>query len=736
MKMMKRTVSILMSLIMVLSLLTVIPMTASAAENEPAPAKESYDIGGITYYNTHSTDFNKNKEQYYIDLFDTKSSALSDDSYGDRSMAQLWLQLGEGFNPIGLSYAPQKDPETFSKVENAILGKGDTSGSDYACYYGVDTRNSATCKHYGSLYSAERAMFSVLYDNLKGYDNAGALSGGIDGMQKTCGHFTSESNMKNKDVIMSMVYTKPTGTYANGSPVHSDAYAVMFTDFEVVPILPANEGSTYMQQTITSYPDGDNGEGTIYASTVENNTAVETKATQTVSDSYSSTATSTVSGSNTYTFSEALKAEGGLEFGIFKAGVEGTFTTTQAIEKGWSDSYTQTGTSEHSSTIEITLPPHSNATLKTSNAITTRETRYNCPVAIRYTAYVVDYNYTITRGQSGSCSFYVRAAFGEDSGNAIKDLEKRYNSCGGSIPYGDNGSDPDFIQWNNFRKITSIGSVDAYNNIITHVPMAPTGAKFTETLKTTKIESNGVLPTHPLSYITPEASDKDPFISNVHYTNDHYNYLKADMKVGDICSTGNITLTGYDDSGLDVKYCTFSARNGKWIVVDADGNPWTDGAPVTLNGSEVNAVRPGTCYLKYLIDDRTYNTSTHVDGFITNADLRSTAAIEVTVGTRQGSVEVTGSYTGYVGAQPERLDKDGALNVYIISDNGKEIAADYTWEAKELPVRGIEIDDNGMVTFTKPGTFHVRAVCPDLNTQSDWIEITSVQLPAMTASAD
>lgn len=131
---MKKFVCVLLSLITILSAVTVIPFSAASTDadaQESAPAKEAYSINGITYYNTHSASFDKDKEKYYVDLFDTESSALSDASYCDRSMSRLWLQLALGLIPQG--YCAVGDPaiEYYSKTEDALLNASSESGTDY-----------------------------------------------------------------------------------------------------------------------------------------------------------------------------------------------------------------------------------------------------------------------------------------------------------------------------------------------------------------------------------------------------------------------------------------------------------------------------------------------------------------------------------------------------------------------------------------------------------------------------
>ena len=99
------------------------------------------------------------------------------------------------------------------------------------------------------------------------------------------------------------------------------------------------------------------------------------------------------------------------------------------------------------------------------------------------------------------------------------------------------------------------------------------------------------------------------------------------------------------------------------------------------------------------------------------------------------------SYTGLVGAEPDSIEQPSAaeqsdsinaeadypshkrLMVDAIDGiSGREIRVQYTWEAQETD--GISLTEDGKVTFSKAGTYHVRVNSGEYS--SDWFEISAV----------
>ncbi len=80
-----------------------------------------------------------------------------------------------------------------------------------------------------------------------------------------------------------------------------------------------------------------------------------------------------------------------------------------------------------------------------------------------------------------------------------------------------------------------------------------------------------------------------------------------------------------------------------------------------------------------------------------------------------------------VSADPESLDGDGKLEVNAYDGGGIGIdPSPYEWEKKEW--KGITLTAGGMVSFTKPGSFHVRVHNTANGVYSEWKEIQAEYL--------
>ena len=95
------------------------------------------------------------------------------------------------------------------------------------------------------------------------------------------------------------------------------------------------------------------------------------------------------------------------------------------------------------------------------------------------------------------------------------------------------------------------------------------------------------------------------------------------------------------------------------------------------------------------------------------------------------------SYTGLVGAAPDMLEGEPADEYYDMDENlvsshgrlqfdaydrtGKEMNIAYSWEAKET--EGIAVTEDGKVSFTLPGTYHIRVKSGDQT--SNWFVINA-----------
>lgn len=175
-------------------------------------------------------------------------------------------------------------------------------------------------------------------------------------------------------------------------------------------------------------------------------------------------------------------------------------------------------------------------------------------------------------------------------------------------------------------------------------------------------------------------------------------------------------------------YYGFNEENGHWIVADASGNELTD-APVKLTTNsygytKFEAVKAGHCYLKYVINEDCYSSAQDMTKFAKNSDLSQTAVLEVNVTEPEAEVEavISGSFIGETWADPVNIEGEGKLDVrFYDKKTRKEVEVPYTWDQQELAVRGIKLESDGMVSFTRAGRFHVCVKSGSY--YSDWYEI-------------
>ena len=663
----------------------------------PAPIQQSYEIEGVTYYNTNSTNFD-NPVYYLTDLLNAKMP-----EFGNRSMADMWLEIGFGMLCADRSSTPDK---YFEYVDKSLT----SSQRNYEIPYPDDSGN-----HLEFRVESTDAVYAANFKQALNKLFPGAVYDRIDALKP----YTSEADgTADRDVVAARLGVLD----ANPPEVDCDlvVYAY-FTDFSAVVLTPdANGKDNYVPVTIS-----DTGSITdkSFASDVKNLTSAQVTATQSLSTAWSNTVTSQVNGSESYTFGTSLTVgtEVGFE-GVFKAKVEGTISQSDAFSKGWSQGESVSKSDTVSESVSVTLPPYTNVVLNQGHTDTVIETRYNCPIGIRYKVILCACEEGASRSEAFKASFepdaradlYTRAIK-----NAAADIEE------------DKGALHKGIHW---LKVLPVHDTQKLVELAaTHAPIAPVGATFLQKLNTAYTEVKSIAPLEPLRVIKIQPPNVS-FIDTEELSYQNLNYLRAEMKVGDSSYTNYLQLEGLNV--YDSPYYGFSPRQGHWIVVHPDGSEWTGSdAPVVLTKDAASgytrytAVRTGTCFLKYIIDEDVYTTVTDADKYTKNADLLATAALEITVSGQksytnpQGIVTVSGSYVGAVGNEPENLERDGGLRVMLTDMSGVELDLPWFWQKQELDSRGIRVNDRNEFSFTKPGDYHVRAVCDELGAVSDWITI-------------
>lgn len=685
-----------------LALVTVLGCMGTAFAEEtptpaepPAAAQETYVLDGLTYYNVHSQNF-QIKEKFLRDLMSNKSSEL-----GNRSMAQLWLELGTG---MAIGWENLKEESGLTNLSPAF--NYDKAKAAAAMLQGI-TNDSRSAQSDSFKAGSSQVIYATSMDSaatqlLFALPTDLYNMGDVKNIFRPYPSDQADAAKQKKDVVAAVCWG-----YQNNCLAIAEVY---FTDFKVVALLPDNSGKNYVT---TMLRDSKKPERT-YASNVKNMTLSTVQASQNVSTGWQSSVSSQVNSSSAYAYSEAIKIGAKHNFAIAEVSAEFSFSATQTFTNGWSKTTTDTKTGNLSETVSVSLPPYTNVLLEQGSTSTEAETRYNCPIGLRYNV-LIKY-ITETSGNAGLVkSAEFSGQFGQNSGgDARADLYRR------AIQLGDMTVD-DEINWKSVNAVAGVN--DAIKTITSHVPMSDTGAIFRETRDTTYTEVKSIVPLEPLAVVKivpPSPTDQ--------------NYLHKTLKMGESSYTNYLTLRGENRYGAE--YYGFSPRNGHWIVTKPDGTEWKDDtAPVKVDVDSATGftrytgIKPGTCYLKYIIDENVYSTVNSATTFTKNSDLLNTATLEVTVsGVKEelnptGTITITGNYFGLVGSDPDALDGPDGLNVSIRDMSGKELDVKYYWEKQELDSRGIQFNAENKVTFTQTGKYHVRVVCDEIAAKSNWYEI-------------
>ena len=646
---------------------------AKAAE-QPADIQNTYEIDGVTYYNAGSAAFAEDSDLFLKDVIGGQSDALSWQYEGseytyNRSMSDLWLETAAG-----------------------ILRGRDQVNTDGRFVVLIDKSASQASPYYSNAEYGEANKYFVknmMSDDMETPKKAESYlyqAAGFSSSEGTTGYFKNDTS-KNTTIV-SAVKAKVGSNYRTA--------AVYFNNFKVVPLFPADEGKNFVTSTV----DDSTNYSKVVASNVRNNTAQTVQGTQSLAKSYTASVSSTVSGSETYTYEESIKVGAEFKFGFFeKLGVEASFTATQAFEKGWEEQKAKEESNESTQELSVELPPYTNVMMQQKTSTAEFLTNYNCPVGVTFDATVVIYDKDgVYKVDNTACAFKYH-------NNARKTLAKRYKEYKNA-----DRKDSDGINWTRVKDYDTTGNIkthiaEALGKVTTFVPDSPAGAQLKQKMDVVSGEVTGIMPIYPLKKV--KASQKS-----------------LGMNVGDSQEIDGFELEGLNEQ--NAPYYGFSANKGYWKVVDKNGNPIYDDAPAEIvrdpmSGDEsLEAVKEGTCYLKYFIDEYKYNTANNPNHYTTNDELDSTAVIKIDVDDEK-TIEVKGSYEGYVNEAPEAIDADGKLNVAVYDSSGIEIdAGDVTWEKREKD--GITLDGN-MVSFTKPGTYHVRARSGKL--VSEFVEITA-----------
>lgn len=730
-----------LALLLALCLLTACFGTALAedGDEEPNPVKKQYTISGIDYYKVDKLTpgyFEDYPDKFLCEMFANK---IVDK---DWSMADLWTEVAVSalFSNDSLTeYCPNQAARKFytDPLHSVYPSSGQHRNTAYPEDH-PDRETFAISTDVIYATSLEKAADKIQKELAKNHLGREATPSEIEelyanndipGMAKLLYNISDSMKTKEQDVVAVAVHMR--GKTKDKPSDRFDEYVgvvLYFTNFQAIALLPdAEEERNYVHKTIKEETIEDAEE---YASNVKNLTNVAATATQTVTNSWSSTVTSTVSGSNSYSFSAAVKVGAEVDFMFGKLSTELAFTETEAFTQGWQESKAKTASNSVSDSISVILPPFTNVILEQGSSRTEVETRYNCPVGLKYAVTTESFHWihvpgTTESGASGSDTSQDGASQGDDSEksnpnetycegrycwsfgpDARTDLYKRALQ-NGHLDIETDTEQGSAIKWGRAMSATKL-SKKYIEQAAQCIPVSPTGASFMETMTTHSTNVKSIVPTEPLAAVKLVPPANVSFISGEEFSYGNLNYLHADMTVGESSFTNLLTVKGVNAYNAD--YYGFNQRNGHWIIADREGNELPNSeAPVKLAEKNVvntkyTAVRPGTCYLRYVINEPfPYTLPKKPD------KLDSNAALEITV-TGEAATTIVTPPTASAIDYGQSL-RDSALTGYKVVDDitGDVVEGAFSWKKPSVKPDVADSDTTGYdVVFTPYNTDEMR----------------------------
>lgn len=676
------SVTALAGVVVAALLVTGAPLTAQGA----GPAYQPYGSAALLTVGSH---------QYY-DVYGTRARDISEPSLflrdvlttpvpgaGINSLADLWNDLGRTMY--------------MTSQTNLNYAYGAADGSTGTITWRTDPVTEAS-----SVSAADQQMRSRL------------------GLRFA----PTNSTLANDTTAQTVFYQLRSAAGDNGGRA---GIATIFYDFKLGYL---NAGGQ-----MTSAPPGPDNKVTTgaadvtYSGGVQNASSVPVQASQSLSQTTTQDVTNSVTSTEQYSHTQAIEYTTELTtplsglVGGGKETIKLALNATEMFGTATTSSTTNSTTTSATGQVSMALPPHTGALISQSTTKSTFLAKYDYPVALQYQVKIVAYGEYLPTGQD-----QILTTFGENPAGvafAADNLQSRYanRSVAGYETTHGTGLDWAAIEQAGVRASTESGTIfmkvfgDASNYNYTRMmtcltgfrPMSLTGGVLSGTSTTIASNVAAITPLYPLERVTTTQQ------------------RAVTLQPDDQLFTDDLPLRGLDRYYID--YYGFNPVRGHWVVLDSTGMP-APASPVaqlttnpitgttTLNAGNT----PGTVYLKYVIDEDVYTFGDQSSAATTNADLRSTAVVPVTVTYKPftGFIAVSGSLVGFVG--DPALTISGPLTSVLSDTTGLQVDRPVTWQAQELPSSGIQVVDN-KVTFTASGTFHVRAVVDGV--YSPWIAVTA-----------
>ncbi len=509
------------------------------------------------------------------------------------------------------------------------------------------------------------------------------------------------NDTKNRKIFYNIV------THLNnqsGSIYYYNSYGIAVYDFEMTPIVDPNV--EYRDSVKTTDPNGTNTyTNTSYS---KNESAAEGSVAVSHWDQVDESVMNEITNSESISLTETIHNEFnfGSDNAFFKDSLQIEISATQVMETARTHQEVKAETQGGQVEVSTPLPPQTGVRVDLEKKDMTTYTKYTCPVALRYKVAIFSMSgHSSAHYINGTVSnFSTIFGFGNEDGGygAPENLYQR-------AVYGNNNdhssNDASYGQVNGWydkqKYLTNMDwawilnrtGADTVRRLATTIPLFGQGASM-------KVVTNGkfstvgpIMPLYPLKEVRLEAGEED-----------------YELFVGDVFNTKNLEVGGYNDKG--VPYFNFDSKLGSWVLCDSSGKETVSSSVAKLEvnsntgKSTLTALRPGTVYLKYKIDEKKYGTLEHPETYATNASLMKTAMVEINIrdvpvkGVKldETQLEMTAGETTVLTAT---VEPDNAANKNV------------TWASSKTNVAAVSQD--GKVTAKTAGSAKITVTTQDGN---------------------
>lgn len=478
----------------------------------------------------------------------------------------------------------------------------------------------------------------------------------------------------------------------------------------------------------------------------DNNSATESSKTVTMTEEEVVSESNSITNSEEYSFTEMI----GISFTVedilktFDMTAEMQFTIGEVISTAYTQEKSVSKTKSNSSSVSVTIPPHTTVMVRQKDSGATIKLEYDCPVMVQFDVAVFsmcgtcyDDNVAVqafntagyeqrsfitmfqaseagAAGEDGSENLYMRCTQSEE----VSGYDKGH---GITILKDDNGQVlKDHLDWAKIKGQPAASTAckgkdgeavetkvpgEVIKWLAGKRPMSTAGGTFTENARNLQTTIEDPVPLYPLAVLEEIIGSK-----------------RYDVGIGDALYPENWIVEGYDSK--NVPFYGFDTRKGSWILVDKAGMPLPDDSLAGIYIQPLTKVpyiqgnAAGTVYAKYMIPENYY---TCIDGFFASNDNIQTVFIEIAIhDTRlQGKVVAAGS-VNVKNNTLTNLETLNTLNVHVYDEEDREIIVPVVWEADLSCGNGVTVLCNNMAV-TAAGTYRIRAKYEALC--SEWIDV-------------